>query len=163
MLDSSDIQRFGHFDRGEAWPEGEELKIICPVGVAIKPTIKEKLTRITLGSKNRKPFDELFYYGDFRHPVPSDNRFAEALEMLRLAPSSTNSQPWRALVTDDTVHFYYKPKSEASVLDCGIGICHFYETEKFNGHTGNFLKEKEVPTPPEDWKYLISYKQTSKQ
>ena len=57
MLDSSDIQRFGHFDRGEAWPEGEELKIICPVGVAIKPTIKEKLTRITLGSKNRKPFD----------------------------------------------------------------------------------------------------------
>lgn len=146
------------FDRGEIWPDGEELKIICPVGVAIKPTMKEKLTRMTLGSKNRKPFDELFFYGDFKHAVPEDNRFREALEMLRVAPSSTNSQPWRALVDGDSVHFYYKPKSEASVLDCGIGICHFYLTEQFHGREGSFVKESGVPTPPEDWKYLISYK-----
>ena len=146
------------FDKGEKWPDGEELKIICPVGVAVKPSMMEKMTRITLGSKNRKPFDELFYYGDFNHSVPSDNQFAEALEMLRLAPSSTNSQPWRALVDGDKVHFYYKPKSEASVLDCGIGICHFYETEKFDGEDGSFAKEHGLPAPPDDWKYLISYK-----
>lgn len=145
------------FDKGESWPDGEELKIICPVGVAIKPTMKEKLTRLTLGSKNRKPFGELFFLGDFRHSVPSGNHFAESLEMLRLAPSSTNSQPWRALVDGDTVHFYYKPKSEASVLDCGIGICHFYETEKFHGNNGSFFKADSVPAPPEDWKYLVSY------
>lgn len=146
------------FDRGETWPEGEELKIICPVGVAIAPSMKEKLTRLTLGSKNRKPFDELFFCGDFEHPVPDDNRYKEALEMLRLAPSSTNSQPWRALVDGDRVHFYYQPKSEASVLDCGIGICHFFLTEQFYGRNGSFAKAEKAPGAPHDWIYLISYK-----
>ncbi|MDE7369854.1 MAG: hypothetical protein K2N08_08850, partial [Muribaculaceae bacterium] len=90
-------------------------------------------------------------------PVPEDNQFHDALEMLRLAPSDTNTQPWRALVDGNTVHFYYKPKSPAAVLDLGIGICHFYETEKFNGRNGDFFKINNVPIPPENWKYLISY------
>lgn len=146
------------FDRGQTWPDGEKLKIICPVGVPAKQSLMEKLTRLSLGSKNRKPFAELFFDGDFDHPLSPDSRFGLALEMLRLAPSSTNSQPWRALVVDDTVHFYYKPKSEASVLDCGIGMCHFYETEKYKSHKGEFFKATDTPLPPEDWKYLYSYK-----
>lgn len=146
------------FDKGESWPDGEELKIISPVGVAAGPTLKEKLARFTLGSKNRKPFDDLFYYGDFKTPVPTDNRFREALEMLRLSPSSTNSQPWRALVDGLTVHFYYKPKSPASVLDTGIGICQFFETEKFYGRRGRFATLSSAPLPPPDnWRYLVSY------
>ena len=146
------------FERGESWPEGESLKIVCPVGVATNPSMMEKLTRFTMGSKIRKSFDDLFFFGSFSKMVPDDNRFKEALEMLRVAPSSTNSQPWRALVVDDTVHFYYKPKSKLSVLDCGIGICHFYETEKFYGRDGVFTMENEVPVPPENWKYIVSYK-----
>ncbi|MBD5219801.1 MAG: hypothetical protein HDS72_06145 [Bacteroidales bacterium] len=145
------------FDKNQAWADGEELKVICPVGKAEKPSIKEKLTRITLGSKNRKAFDSLFFYSNFTTPVPADNTFREALEMLRLVPSSTNSQPWCALVSGNAVHFYYKPKSPASVLDCGIGICHFYETEKFNGRSGKFSKVANAPNAPEDWMYLVSY------
>lgn len=145
------------FDSGEAWPEGEELKIVCPVGVAAKPTVGEKLTRMAMGSKNRKPFDKLFFYGDFSHPVSADNSFAEALEMLRLAPSSTNSQPWRALVCGDTVHFYCKRRSGLSVLDCGIGVCHFYMAERFRSRDGRFYKAPEPPAAPGDWRYLISY------
>lgn len=79
--------------------------------------------------------------------------------MLRLAPSDTNSQPWRVLVDGDTVHFYYKPKSPASVLDCGIGMCHFYLTEKYLDRKGSFFKADSVPTPPEDWKYIYSFKE----
>ncbi|MDE7412410.1 MAG: hypothetical protein K2N05_01285 [Muribaculaceae bacterium] len=148
------------FDRGVEWPEGEELKVICPVGKAEKPSMKEKLTRLTLGSKNRKPFNSLFFYKDFKTAVPENDQFHEALEMLRIAPSSTNSQPWRALVDGDTVHFYYQQKSPASVLDTGIGICHFHETEKFYGHDGSFSKITGVPSPPENWKYLVSYTRT---
>lgn len=121
----------------------------------------EKLTRLSLGSKNRKPFDELFFDGDFKKPLSPENRFGTALQMLRLAPSSTNSQPWRVLVDGSTVHFYYKPKSEASVLDCGIGMCHFYETEEYQGHTGEFFKATDFPLPPDDWRYLYSYRAKS--
>lgn len=147
------------FEKDEQWPDGESLRIICPVGVAAKKSFMEKFTRMALGSRNRKPFGELFFAEDFKSPLSPDSRFGKALEMLRLAPSSTNSQPWRALVCGDTVHFYYVPKSPASVLDCGIGICHFYETERFDGKSGSFVKEPDsAPAAPDKWKYLVSYK-----
>ncbi|MDE6027965.1 MAG: hypothetical protein K2G23_07835, partial [Muribaculaceae bacterium] len=145
------------FEKGETWPAGEELKVVCPVGVAKKPSIMEKVARFTIGSNKRKPFNDLFFYQDFKQAVPEDNSFYEALQMLRLAPSSTNSQPWRALVTGETVHFYYKPKSKASVIDTAIGMCQFYETEKFNGKSGAFHKVADAPKAPDDWKYLYSY------
>lgn len=145
------------FDSGEKWPDGESLRIICPVGVPERQRLLEKLTRAALGSQNRKPFSSLFFEDDFKHPLNPDNKFAESLQMLRIAPSSTNSQPWRALVSGEKVLFYYKPKSPVSILDMGIGICHFYETEKFNGYHGTFEKQSETPVPPENWKYLITY------
>ena len=146
------------FDRDQTWPEGETLRIVCPVGTAAPPTATERLTRLALRSANRLPFDRLFYHTDFHTPLHKDNRFAEPLEMLRLAPSSTNSQPWRALVCDNhTVHFYYRHKSDISLIDCGIGFCHFHKTEKFRGHDGIFFKADATPAPPRDWKYLISY------
>ena len=146
------------FDEREKWPDGESLKIICPVGVPEKQRLMEKMMRLTVGSNKRKPFSDLFFEDEFKRPLNQDNKFAEALEMLRLAPSSTNSQPWRILVEEDRVLFYYKPKYPVTVIDMGIGICHFYETEKFNGFNGTFEKETETPTPPDDWKYLITYK-----
>ena len=145
------------FDQGEKWPEGESLKIICPVGFPKKQRMFEKVMRFTVGSDKRKPFSELFFEDDFNKPLNPENKFGEALEMVRIAPSSTNSQPWRVLVQGDKVMFYYKPKYPITVIDMGIGICHFYETEKYKGFEGKFVKSAEYPTPPEDWRYLISY------
>lgn len=147
------------FDRGESWPDGQTLKIVCPVGVAEKPRLLEKLGRKVMGSDRRKPFGELFFTEGFGKPLSPDSHFGEALEMMRLAPSSTNSQPWRALVDGDTVHFYCKPKGQVSVLDCGIGICHFYLTEEYLRRKGSFFKADCAPTPPDAWKYLCSFKE----
>lgn len=146
------------FERGETWPDGEELKIISPVGVAAKTSMMEKVARMTLGSNNRKPFDELFFEDDFKKKISTDNRYREALEMLRIAPSSKNSQPWRALVCGNTVHFYYIPKSPASVLDTAIGMCHFFETETYRGRKGQFIRQTDAPAPPDKWVYLRSYR-----
>ncbi|MDE5795765.1 MAG: hypothetical protein K2H75_01510, partial [Muribaculaceae bacterium] len=68
------------------------------------------------------------------------------------------SQPWRALIDNDTVHFYYVSKSRLSVLDTSIGICHFYETEKYYGHTGAFYTLSAPPAAHDKWKYLVSYR-----
>lgn len=145
------------FDNRENWPDVETLKIICPVGIAEKPRIMEKMMRLSIGADNRKPFSTLFFENDFGNPLKSDCKFREPLEMLRLAPSSTNSQPWRVLVRGERVLFYYKPKYPVTIIDMGIGLCHFYETEKYNGFDGKFEKEADAPMAPEDWKYLISY------
>lgn len=149
------------FDRGESWHDGESLRVVCPVGVAATPGFREKLTRLTFGSKNRKPFDSLFFYSEFNNKLSQTNRFAEPLEMMRLAPSSVNSQPWRALVMGDTVHFYYLHKSNLSLIDCGIGLCHFHETERFNGNKGTFSGMENAPNAPQGWRYLISYTASS--
>ena len=145
------------FDKDETWPEGETLKIICPVGFPEKQRFMEKMMRMTIGSNNRKPFSQLFFQDNFETPLSPDSKFGVPLEMLRIAPSSTNSQPWRVLVEGNKVRFYYKPKYPITVIDCGIGICHFYETERYNGFDGSFEKETSYPQAPEDWRYLISY------
>ena len=151
------------FDRGEVWNDGEELKVICPVGVGTKRSLLEKVGRLAMRSDSRRPFDSLFFYQNADTPIPADNRFREALEMMRLAPSSTNSQPWRAIATDDAVHFFYVKKSPISVLDCGIGLSHFYLTEKFNNREGRFSdfpateNTPDCGSLPKDWHYLLSY------
>ena len=56
----------------------------------------------------------------------------EALEMVRLAPSAVNKQPWRMVVMDDIVHFYLQRsknfragKLDMQKIDMGIALCHF--------------------------------------
>ncbi len=147
------------FDRNETWPDGEHLKAVSPVGIARNPGIMEKLTRLAAGSNGRKPFDELFRNaGHDRNGIGPDNRFRKALEMMRLAPSSTNSQPWRAIVDTKEVHFYCRQKNSWSMLDCGIGLCHFCLTEEHYGHPGQFIKTDIRPDAPAEWLYITSYR-----
>lgn len=147
------------FDRGEIWPDGEQLKVICPVGAARNPGIVERLTRLAAGSNGRKPFDKLFRNADRNSVgIGHDHRFRKALEMMRLAPSSANSQPWRAIVDGQAVHFYCRQKNSWSMLDCGIGLCHFSLTEEHYGHSGLFAETDNRPEAPADWLYITSYR-----
>lgn len=75
---------------------------------------------------------------------------------MRLAPSSTNSQPWRAEVVGDTVYFYYENKSEASILDLGIGICHFWFAAKESGIDGALSICREAPAH-DKWIPLVKF------
>lgn len=137
------------FERVAGFPGDMPLRIISPVGFpASKRRLMEKLTRATLGSSKRKPFDSMFFENDFSTHVAPDNKFRTALEMMRLAPSATNSQPWRALVKGDTVYFYYEKKSAASVCDLGIGLCHFYLTLREESKTGSFSPSSDAPVRP---------------
>lgn len=127
------------FASAAEFPADTPLQVIMPVGYpADKMGIKERIMRATLGSAKRKPMDDLFI-------VNETSKFYKPLEMMRLAPSSTNSQPWRAQVDGDTVYFYYENKSEASVLDLGIGLSHFYLAAKAEGIKGKFTICEEAP------------------
>lgn len=121
------------------FPVDTPLQVVMPVGYpAEKKSLLEKLTRASLGSAKRKPMADLFI-------VSEDSKFYEPLEMMRLAPSSTNSQPWRAEVDGDVVYFYYENKSKASVLDLGIGLSHFYLAAKAKGIEGHFTICTDAP------------------
>lgn len=126
------------------------LQVVMPVGhPAEKKSLVEKITRATLGSAKRKPMADLFI-------VDKESKYYGPLEMMRLAPSSTNSQPWRARAEGDTVYFYYEKKSEASVLDLGIGLSHFCLAAREKGIDGVLTICREAPAH-DKWIPLVKF------
>lgn len=134
------------FMKGVEMPADEPLRIVSPVGYpAGRRRVIESITRMSLRSSSRKPMNDMFWQGDFGTPVAEESPFYEALAMMRLAPSAKNSQPWRALVKDGVVWFYYVEKSEAAPLDLGIGLCHFDLTMQSSGKKGQWTPADEAP------------------
>lgn len=146
------------FAKAAAFPTDTPLKLVKPVGYAApKKRLSEVITRIALRSERRKPIAYLFYDGDFETPVDRHSKFRKPLEMMRLAPSSNNSQPWRAFVADNAVFFYYIKKSKVSLIDLGIGLAHFYLAAKECGIEGEFSITRNAPAP-EDWIPVVKFR-----
>lgn len=147
------------FTRDTTMPADTPLRIISPMGYpTAKRRLIESITRMSLRSSNRRPMEDIFFQGDFGQPVDATNVFYQALAMMRLAPSAKNSQPWRALVKDNTVYFYYEEKTEAAALDLGIGLCHFALTLEQQGHKGTWAPAPDAPAHTgyiPTWKYTL--------
>lgn len=141
-------------------PDGQMLRIVVPVGVpADRTRFMDRMARLFAGSGRRKDFGKMFFYGNWQSPLDENSTFGRALAAMRCAPSSTNSQPWRAIVIGNTVHFY-GVRSNFSDIDMGIGLCHFaiyeYAVERF----GAFYIDDNHPDAPALRKvdYVCSYK-----
>lgn len=149
-------------------PKDELFLAISPVGYpAAKSSLTEKMMRSAMKSSSRKEWGELFYQIDFHNPLTKDmvGDYAQPLEMLRLAPSAKNAQPWRVLKTENTYHFYadYNPalsKGEKIIkqVDLGIALSHFHQTALELGLTGAFkqMPQEDVDLP-ENIHYMISW------
>ena len=149
--------------------EKEELfPAISPVGYpAAKRSMHESIMRATMKSSTRKPWRELFFRNDFGTPLTE--REAEAytlpLEMVRLAPSATNAQPWRVLKIGNVYHFYETHKKDAAPgeamikrVDLGIALSHFHQTVLEQGLNGRFEKlPQDTIRIPENTYYGISW------
>ena len=117
--------------------ENEVIPAITPVGHATENrSIRDRLIRLGAGSKHRKPWSELFFDEKFDHPLDrlQIGEYATALEMVRLAPSASNKQPWRVIKTENAFHFYLQrtagysrmfPAIDLQRVDIGIAMCHF--------------------------------------
>lgn len=116
---------------------------------------------------NRMKWNQLFFYKDFNEPLTEDRagRFCDSLEMLRLAPSSGNTQPWR-IIKDPGVnnfHFYKKIISyhyelkKLHNIDIGIAMCHFDLAAKNTGLNGKWITAKPDLDTPADTDYIISW------
>ena len=116
--------------------EDEFIPAITPVGYfGTKKTTVDKLFRRIAGSDNRKPFDELFFSENFSTQLNEKDKekYGSILEMVRLAPSASNKQPWRIVVADKLLHLFLKRTpnynkkllhSDLQRVDMGIAIAH---------------------------------------
>lgn len=156
------------FDAAMELREGELFPVICPVGhPGEKTRIVDSLFRKGAKSDQRKAWPELFFKGDFSQPLSKDEAGAYAfpLEILRLAPSAANGQPWR-LVKDGGAYHFYEAKSrrehkagiDLQRVDLGIAACHFHLSAMERDLPGKFEKQAapDLQTP-DHFHYLFSW------
>jgi nitroreductase len=121
---------------------GEKLKIVSPVGYPIdrKRFFETYIVRAEKNHCTRKPFETNFFYRDFSTPLTEEHAdvYALPLEMVRLAPSANNKQPWRIVFDGEILHFYRTFSFGFSSIDVGIALCHFAETCKAINIEGHF-------------------------
>ena len=147
---------------------GEVVPAISPVGYhADRRGAVDAFFRFSAGSAKRKPWQELFFERDCTTPLTgaAAGAFSQALEMVRLAPSAANKQPWRLIVDGDAVHFLLERTAgfaglwavDLQRIDMGIAMCHFELSAREAGLAGRW--ESRVPglTLPRRGEYIISW------
>lgn len=152
--------------------QGEILPAISPLGYPTpKRSVTDSLIRWSAGSKNRRPWRELFFDGSFDTALTADaaGPYSEALEMLRLGPSASNRQPWRVLKeTGRNVFHLFLCRSKGysklikavdlQRMDMGIAMSHFELTARELGLSGRWeTLSPSVNTLPNGTSYVQSW------
>lgn len=161
----------GTFDRLSfedhlALMNNEKLVILIAFGYKKnKQSMIESTMRILAKSNQRKASSELFFDGDDKTALDlnSIGEYKHVMEMVRIAPSASNKQPWRIIKDKGHYHFYLARTPGYGVMnydlqlnDIGIAKCHFdlAGTELgLNGYWEKFKQEYAI----KNWEYVYSW------
>ena len=157
------------FEQAMQLGSDEMMPCASPLGYpAKKMAFKEIMMRKAIKADERLPFEKLFFDGAFTTPLTKEKagQFAQPLEMVRLAPSAVNKQPWRIVVAENCAHFYLKrskgfghgEKLDMQMIDIGIALCHFELTAKEMGLNVTFIQDDPQLTFEGDGEYVATYK-----
>ncbi|GAB6167925.1 nitroreductase family protein [Clostridium carnis] len=146
----------GEFAKAMNISSNEKLPIVSPVGYEGG---KKSFLATIMGSNTnkRKAYSEIFFYNDFNTSLSKElsEEYYEALEMIRIAPSAVNKQPWRVLRKGNDLHFYTDGSKEVNKIDIGIAMCNFHLTVKEQDIKGKFeFKNPKIDTK---YNYVISW------
>jgi hypothetical protein len=155
--------------------ENTEIPAVTAIGyIAERKTVIEKLTRVSAGSDKRKSVRELFFNHELKE-IDSEfysSPYGTVLEMVRIAPSASNKQPWRIvrgrsekdfhLFLERTKGYNVKIKrydlSDLQRIDMGIAMCHFDLAVKEFGLKGSWTKKKTQDTNiSAAWEFIASW------
>ncbi len=124
------------FENAVGLASGEVMPCVSPLGYpAKKMSFRETMMRKGIKADSRMDFEKLFFDGSFASPLSPERagNLRLALEMVRLAPSAVNKQPWRVVLSENKAHFYEKRSKgyvgedgwDIQKIDMGIALCHF--------------------------------------
>lgn len=156
------------FENAVHLKEDEVMPAVTPLGYAAdKRSIRESMMRKGMKADSRLPFEELFFRDNFQNPLEESDAgiWQLPLEMVRLAPSATNKQPWRVVTEKYRVHFYEKKTKgyakeatgDIQKVDLGIALCHFEIAAEDGGLKGKFIQSDPGIMAAEDTEYIATY------
>lgn len=153
----------------------ESMPAIVSLGEYLNPDQKRKgLVSRTAGAERRLPWEKLFSNIMLTQPLfrTEAAEYAKPLEMVRLAPSASNKQPWRILRYRQFWRFYlqrtpgYRSDPIKQILDLcdlqrldmGIAMCHFELTARELGLQGRWVVEENLNKAPAALtEYIVSW------
>ena len=155
---------------------GECVPSVLSFGVpAGRPGILETLMRAGAGSDRRKPFESLFFKSNFDRPLTREEAgpCGQVLDMVRLAPSASNRQPWRIVWNPESGAFHFFLRRDTGYgqqlrwfrlldlqrVDMGIAACHFELAAAESGLHGVWTTpDHGLPSPPADMTPILTWK-----
>ncbi|MCR4798732.1 MAG: nitroreductase family protein [Lachnospiraceae bacterium] len=153
------------FEKAVGLKAGERMPCVSPLGYpAEKRSVREAMMRRGVGADNRFSPDKLFFKERWGSPLIPAEDVADALEMVRLAPSAVNKQPWRIIYKDGVYHFYEKKDrgyesdsvGDMQKIDIGIALCHFVMTLEEKGRQPKVSISDPGIEIPGDAEYIAS-------
>ncbi len=164
------------FARKVAATPREVVPAVTAVGYIAEGGKSRDRIRKRAGSDLRLPWESLFFDEGFEEPLTRERAgcHAEQLEMIRLAPSASNKQPWRIVRIGAVWHFFLqrtKGYGKGSLLfrllhladlprvDMGIAMCHFELTARELGLPGRWvIDDPRIAKPDETTEYTASWR-----
>lgn len=148
-----------------------------------KKQLSEKILKKIVQANSRRPREELFFENNFGHALELDQTspYFIATEMVRLAPSASNKQPWRIIKepNKDEFHFLLQRNTglayklvhqlaqiaDTQRIDMGIALYHFQKSLEELKITGqwkrNWESNEKFPIKlPENCHYLATWTPT---
>jgi hypothetical protein len=163
------------FSRVVELQRGERLPAVISLGL-IADAEKERQAplRHRTGGDTRFPWQNLFFAEAFGASLSPEaaGEYATPLEMVRVAPSASNKQPWRIVQAGRAWHFYLRrtpgyPGNLAKALlrvedlqrvDMGIAMCHFELAARELGLAGEWtVQEPAIEKPDDHTQYTASW------
>jgi len=161
------------FSRAIGLSRGETIPAVVATGyMATRDDQGDFLRRIARGG-SRLPWEQLFFDGGWCTLLARENAgsYAEPLEMVRLAPSASNKQPWRIVRDDGGWHFYIQRSTgyrnpvtklakivDLQRVDLGIALCHFELVASELGLAGTWqVHEPGIEKPSGLTEYVVSW------
>ena len=111
---------------------------------------------------DRKPAESIFFKDAFDMPISKDDELYDVLELVRIAPSALNKQPWRILVKDKKIHLYLErtenfPKQQTDTEMINIGIALRHITVGLDNLKQNYTIQKLDDAPRHNsYEYVVS-------
>jgi len=150
--------------------KGEVMPAVVSVGYpAGRARLLDRAMRLGAGSDRRFPWERLFFDASFGTPLTAEaaGPYRVPLEMMRLAPSASNKQPWRVVKDGTAWHFWLQRTRgyggrllavDLQRVDLGIGMSHFELSASELGLAGRWvLMDPGLPRPDDLTEYTVTW------
>ena len=150
--------------------EHEVIPAVTALGYPAVDARQRDSVRRRARADTRLPWQALFFDGGFSTPLDrlQAGEFVRVLDMVRIAPSASNRQPWRVVRSGDAWHFFCQRTpgygkgsllftvlrlADLQRLDVGIAMCHFDLAARAAGLAGDW-RAQDPGLPPMDARTL---------